>query len=659
MTQFRTQPLWRPSLARLSSANINGFMDVISTLDGAPTSLDFSALHQWSVAYPEHFWQSIWDYAQVIASRPSTAVLSDAGHLPGARWFPDARLNYAENLLRRRDDVTAIVSLLENGDRRTLTFAELYTQVAQLSSSLRKLGVCPGDRVAGFMPNIQEAVVAMLATTSIGAIWSSCSPDFGLNGVMDRFGQIAPKVLFAADGYFYGGKAHDSLARVASISEALAEAENSVLAAVLIVPLVNADPDFSHIRKARLYEHALDGAATEVVFEQLPFEHPLFIMYSSGTTGVPKCIVHGAGGTLLQHLKEHQLHVDLKPGDVFFYFSTCGWMMWNWLVSGLATGATIVLFDGSPFARDGHLLLDAIDDEGINVFGTSAKFIAALEKSGIRPGENRRLNSLRTILSTGSPLSHESFEYVYRDFKADVCLSSISGGTDILSCFVGGSPISPVYVGEIQAPGLGMAVEIWNEAGQSVIGEKGELVCTQPFPCCPIGFWNDPEHKKFIAAYFGRWPNIWAHGDYGEVTARGGYIIHGRSDAVLNPGGVRIGTAEIYRQVERLDEVIESVVIGQVWQDDVRVVLFVVLRPGLVLEETLTAKIKSTIRQETTPRHVPAKVIQVPEIPRTISGKIVELAVREVVHGRPVKNKDALANPMALAHFANLEALSD
>ena len=659
MTQVTTQPLWRPSVARLASANINGFIDAISGLDGAPTVLDFSALHQWSVAHPEHFWQSIWDYGQVVASQTSARVLSEATHFPGARWFPDARLNFAENLLRRRDDAIAIVSLLENGDRRTLTFAELYTQVAQLSSSLRNLGVGPGDRVAGFMPNIQETVVAMLATTSLGAIWSSCSPDFGLNGVMDRFGQIAPKVLFAADGYFYGGKAHDSLARVASISEALADAENSVLAAVVIVPLVNANPDLSHIREARLFEHCLDVAATEVVFEQLPFDHPLFIMYSSGTTGVPKCIVHGAGGTLLQHLKEHQLQVDLKPDDVFFYFSTCGWMMWNWLVSGLATGATIVLFDGSPFARDGHLLLDAIDEEGINVFGTSAKFIAALEKAGIRPSENRQLSSLRTILSTGSPLSHESFEYVYRDFKADVCLSSISGGTDILSCFVGGSPISPVYVGEIQAPGLGMAVEIWNEAGQSVIGEKGELVCTQPFPCCPIGFWNDPDHVKFLAAYFGRWPNIWAHGDYGEVTAHGGYIIHGRSDAVLNPGGVRIGTAEIYRQVERLEEVVESVVIGQVWQDDVRVVLFVVLRPGVVLDEALIARIKTTIRQETTPRHVPAKVIQVPEIPRTISGKIVELAVREVVHGRPVKNQDALANPAALAHFANLEALSD
>ena len=659
MTQVTTQPLWRPSVARLASANINGFIDVISGLDGAPTVLDFSVLHQWSVAHPEHFWQSIWDYGQVVASQTSARVLSEATQFPGARWFPGARLNFAENLLRRRDHAIAIVSLLENGDRRTLTFAELYTQVAQLSSSLRKLGVAPGDRVAGFMPNIQETVVAMLATTSLGAIWSSCSPDFGLNGVMDRFGQIAPKVLFAADGYFYGGKAHDALARVASISEALADADNSVLAAVVIVPLVNANPDLSHIREARLFEHCLDGAATEVVFEQLPFDHPLFIMYSSGTTGVPKCIVHGAGGTLLQHLKEHQLQVDLKPDDVFFYFSTCGWMMWNWLVSGLATGATIVLFDGSPFARDGHLLLDAIDEEGINVFGTSAKFIAALEKAGIRPSENRQLSSLRTILSTGSPLSHESFEYVYRDFKADVCLSSISGGTDILSCFVGGSPISPVYVGEIQAPGLGMAVEIWNEAGQSVIGEKGELVCTQPFPCCPIGFWNDPDHAKFLAAYFDHWPNIWAHGDYGEVTAHGGYIIHGRSDAVLNPGGVRIGTAEIYRQVERLEEVIESIVIGQVWQDDVRVVLFVVLRPGLVLDEALITRIKTTIRQETTPRHVPAKVIQVPEIPRTISGKIVELAVREVVHGRPVKNQDALANPAALAHFANLEPLSD
>ena len=658
MSATQDQPLWQPSNARCAGSNLSTFLESIRGLQAAPQALDYPLLHQWSVAHPALFWQAIWQFGNVVSSHTSEHVLADADRFPGARWFPDARLNFAENLLHRRDDATAIVSLLENGDRRSLSFSDLYLQVAQLSAWLRELGVGPGDRVVGFMPNITETVVAMLAATSLGAIWSSCSPDFGLNGVMDRFGQIAPKVLFAADGYFYGGKSHDSLARVARISQALTNAEGSVLAAVVIVPLVNAVPDLQAIPQARTFAECLDNTATQVQFEQLPFDHPLFIMYSSGTTGVPKCIVHGAGGSLLQHLKEHQLHVDLKADDVIFYFSTCGWMMWNWLVSSLATGATIVLYDGSPFARDGHLLIDAIDQEGINVFGTSAKFIAALEKAGVKPSAGRDLNSLRTILSTGSPLSHESFEYVYRDFKADVCLSSISGGTDILSCFVGGCSVLPVYNGEIQAAGLGMAVEIWNDAGQSVVGEKGELVCTQPFPSCPIGFWDDPDQTKFLAAYFDTWPNVWAHGDYGEHTAHGGYIIHGRSDAVLNPGGVRIGTAEIYRQVERLDEVIESVVIGQVWQDDVRVVLFVVLRPDLTLDDQLITRIKTTIRQETTPRHVPAKVIQVLEIPRTISGKIVELAVREVVHGRPVKNQDALANPEALAHFANLETLS-
>jgi acetoacetyl-CoA synthetase len=644
--------LWTPSPQRIAASNLQAFMQSVESAHAQQFNGDYFALQDWAVAQPAEFWARVWEFCGVQASQPAETVLVDADRFPGARWFPEARLNFAENLLRYRDDKPALVSLLENGERRELSYGELYLKVAQLAASLRGLGVVPGDRVAGFMPNIEETVVAMLATTSIGAIWSSCSPDFGINGVMDRFGQIAPKVLFAADGYYYNGKTCDSLERLAGIAEQIASLEK-----IVVVPLVSSAPDLSFATKAQRFDEFLDPAASSVDFAQLPFDHPLYIMYSSGTTGVPKCIVHGAGGSLLQHLKEHQLLVDLKREDVFFYFTTCGWMMWNWLVSGLATGATLVLYDGSPFARDGQLLLDAIDAEGITVFGTSAKFIAALEKAGHKPRESHKLASVKAILSTGSPLSHESFEYIYRDFKADVCLSSISGGTDILSCFVGGCPILPVHVGEIQAPGLGMAVDIWDDAGRPVREEKGELVCTAPCPCCPIGFWADEDGSKFRAAYFDSWPGVWAHGDYGEITASGGVVIHGRSDAVLNPGGVRIGTAEIYRQVERVEAVVESIVIGQEWGDDVRVVLFVVLRPGVDLTDALQAEIRQAIRQNTTPRHVPAVIVQVADIPRTISGKIVELAVRNVVHGRPVKNTDALANPEALVLYRDLPEL--
>jgi acetoacetyl-CoA synthetase len=644
--------LWTPPPARVAGARITEFMGQLEASGAGPFAGDYFALHLWAVDHPELFWAAVWEYCQVIGEGQLQPVLEHPDRFPGARWFVNNRLNFAENLLRRRDQHPALVSLLENGERRELSYADLYRRVAQLAASLRAEGVVAGDRVAGFMPNIEETVVAMLAATSIGAVWSSCSPDFGISGVMDRFGQIEPKVLFAADGYHYNGKRCDSLERVAAIAERIDSLEK-----IVVVPLLDPQPDLGAIDKAVLFPEYLDASAEEVAFERLPFDHPLYIMYSSGTTGVPKCIVHGAGGSLLQHLKEQQLLVDLRPEDVFFYFTTCGWMMWNWLVSGLATGATLVLYDGSPFAQDGRMLLDAIDREKISVFGTSAKFIAALEKAGQKPGQSHDLGSLNTILSTGSPLSHESFEYVYRDFKVDVCLSSISGGTDILSCFVGGCPILPVYVGEIQAPGLGMAVEIWDEEGRPVSGEKGELVCARPFPCAPIGFWNDPDGSKYHSAYFDSWPDIWAHGDYGEVTAHGGYIIHGRSDAVLNPGGVRIGTAEIYRQVEKIDQVVESIVVGQQWQDDVRVVLFVVLRPGVELDEELRARIRRSIRDNTTPRHVPARIIQVSDIPRTISGKIVELAVRNVVHGRPVKNTDALANPEALELYRDLPQL--
>ncbi len=649
-----TVPLWTPGAQRIADARITRFMVYVNERFGVRVGPRYFSLHEWAVANPEAFWSAVWDFCSVVASEKGEEVLADGDKFPGARWFPQARLNFAENLLRCREERPALVSLLENGERRVLSYAGLYRRVAQLSAALREQGVVAGDRVVGFMPNIEETVVAMLAATSIGAVWSSCSPDFGINGVMDRFGQIRPRVLFAADGYFYNGKTCDSLERVAGIAQQIDSIEK-----VVIVPMVSERPDLSGIRDCVMFGDYLDETAADIHFEQLPFDHPLYIMYSSGTTGVPKCIVHGAGGSLLQHLKEHQLLVDLTSDDVFFYFTTCGWMMWNWLVSGLATGATLVLYDGSPFAQSGTLLLDAIDSEDISVFGTSAKFIAGLEKAGQKPRASHSLASLRSILSTGSPLSHESFEYVYRDFKEDVCLSSISGGTDILSCFVGGCPTLPVYVGEIQAPGLGMAVDIWDEQGRSVRQEKGELVCTAPFPSCPVGFWNDPDGSKFHSAYFDHWPGVWAHGDYGEITEHGGFIIHGRSDAVLNPGGVRIGTAEIYRQVERVPEVVESIVIGQEWRDDVRVVLFVVLREGVELDEALRGRIRRYIRDNTTPRHVPAKIIQVSDIPRTISGKIVELAVRNVVHNRPVKNTDALANPGALELYRDLPELRD
>jgi acetoacetyl-CoA synthetase len=649
-----TSPLWAPDAERVANAQITRFMDFVNSRCGAPVASDYFSLQNWALGHSTDFWSAVWDFSAVVASDKGDIVVEDGDKFTGARWFPQARLNFAENLLRYRDDRIALVSLLENGERRQLSYRQLYNQVAQLAASLRAEGVVAGDRVAGFMPNVAETVIAMLASASIGAVWSSCSPDFGLSGVIDRFGQIEPKVLFAADGYYYNGKSCNSLERLAGIVEQIDSIEK-----VIVVPVLQAQATIAGIRDSVLFGDYLSTNATDIIFEQLPFDHPLYIMYSSGTTGVPKCIVHGAGGSLLQHVKEHQLLVDLGRDDVFFYFTTCGWMMWNWLVSGLASGATVVLYDGSPFAADGNLLLDAIDEEGISVFGTSAKFIAALEKAGHKPMQSHRLDSLKAILSTGSPLSHESFEYIYRDFKQDVCLSSISGGTDILSCFVGGCPVLPVYIGEIQAPGLGMAVEIWDEAGRSVRGEKGELVCTQPFPCCPIGFWKDDDGSKFHSAYFDRYPNIWAHGDYGEITEHGGFIIHGRSDAVLNPGGVRIGTAEIYRQVERIDDVVESIVIGQQWQDDVRVVLFVVLREGVLLGDELCASIRKSIKDHTTPRHVPAKIIQVADIPRTISGKIVELAVRNVVHGKPVKNTDALANPEALEQYRNLPALTD
>jgi len=651
-----TQPLWRPSPEAIAATQMDQFRRWVNERHNLETA-DYAQLHQWSVDEREQFWSDLWDFTGVIASERGGEVLGK-DIMPGAEWFPGARLNFAENLLRYRDDKVALVERLENGSRRQLSYAELYRRVELLAAALAAQGVEKGDRVAGFMPNVIDTVVAMLATASLGAVWTSCSPDFGINGVLDRFGQVAPKVLFACEGYFYNGKTIDSLPRLREVVARIESIEKLV-----VVPVARNHREtaaaIESLDKAVTLE-AFVGAAPEraLTFAQTGFNHPLYILYSSGTTGVPKCIVHGVGGTLLQHLKEHRLHGDLKRDDTLFYFTTCGWMMWNWLVSGLACGATLVLFDGSPFYPAAESLWDMADEENISVFGTSAKYIAALEKSGCVPRETHKLEKLRALLSTGSPLAHEGFRYVYRDIKADLCLSSISGGTDIISCFALGNPTLPVYAGELQCRGLGMAVEVWNDDGEPVSGEKGELVCSKSFPSMPIGFWNDEDGSRYLSAYFENWPGVWAHGDYAEITEHGGVIIYGRSDAVLNPGGVRIGTAEIYRQVEKVEEVLDSICVGQDWRGDVRVVLFVVLREGIELDDALIQKIRGTIRANTTPRHVPTKVVQVADIPRTISGKIVELAVRNVVHGKPVKNLEALANPEALELYENLPELA-
>jgi acetoacetyl-CoA synthetase len=646
------EPLWQPSPERIERSNLTAFARAVEARWGVGGA-DYAALHRWSVEHREPFWSAVWDFADVRAQRRGERVLLDGDRMPGARWFPDARLNFAENLLRRSDDAPAIVFWGEGGARRRLSHAELRASVSQLAAALRAWGVRPGERVAGYLPNLPEAVIAMLAATSLGAVWSSCSPDFGARGVIDRFGQIEPRVLFAVDAYEYAGRRHDTLERVAEVCRAIPSIER-----VAIVASAGGAPPLDRVPGAIAFADAL--AAFEpgpIAFESLPFDHPVYVLYSSGTTGAPKCIVHGAGGTLLQHAKEHLLHVDLRPGDRLFYFTTCGWMMWNWMVSGLASGATLMLYDGSPFHPGAASLFDYAERERIDVFGTSAKFIDAAAKKGLEPARTHDLSSLRTLLSTGSPLAPESFDWVYSRVKRDLCLSSISGGTDIISCFVGGCPILPVWRGEIQAPGLGMRVEVFDERGRTVRGRKGELVCTAPFPSMPVGFWNDPDGRRYRSAYFERFPGVWCHGDFAEETSHGGFVIHGRSDAVLNPGGVRIGTAEIYRQVEQLDEVVESLAIAQEWEGDVRIVLFVVLRDGLALDDALRERIRDQIRRNATPRHVPARVLQVADLPRTRSGKIVEIAVREVVHGRPVANREALANPEALAQFADREEL--
>jgi acetoacetyl-CoA synthetase len=666
-----SEPLWTPSLEQIARANLTRFIDQVRTLGERTAGItDFDSLYDWSIRDLELFWSELREFCGVVVGPQDPAIACERVLIGrdrvappdpelGPKWFVGTRLNFAENLLRYRDDREAIVAWNELGAQRRLTYRELFDQVMRMAAALRAMGIGVGDRVAAFMPNVPETVIAMLAATSIGAVWSSCSPDFGVGGVLDRFGQIQPRVLFVADGYRYNGREIDSLDRIREIADRIPEIER-----VIVVPYLKADCDIRAVRGAMLWDAFAATASSDApaTFEHLPFDHPIYIMYSSGTTGLPKCMVHGAGGTLIQHLKELVLHTDLRREDRVFYFTTCGWMMWNWLVSCLAVGSTIVLYDGASLLRDRPILWDMAAEERITVFGTSAKWLALAEKAGLAPIETHDLSALTAVLSTGSPLAAHSFDYVYARVKRDVRLSSISGGTDIISCFAGGNPIGPVWRGELQKRALAMNVQIFDERGRSLVGQPGELVCTTPFPSMPVAFWNDPDGSKYRAAYFDVYPNVWRHGDWAELTEHGGMIIYGRSDATLNPGGVRIGTAEIYRQVEQLPEIIESVVIGQdVMSDagpDVRIVLFVRLAEGLVLDEPLKERIKAKIKANASPHHVPKRIIQVADIPRTISGKITELAVRDVVHGRAVKNVDALANPQALELFRDLPELA-
>ena len=678
------EPLWSPAPERAAATNLARFVAAARAAGyeqpERSAAVDYSSLYDWSIANPERFWPEVWEFCGVVADvLPVGRAWTDVVHgldrmappdaVAGPRWFLGARLNFAENLLRHHDDHPALIGRNERGRGRVLTYAQLGDEVASVAAALANAGVRAGDRVAGFLPNIPEAVIAMLATATLGAMWSSCSPDFGVKGVLDRFGQIEPKVLFCADGYRYAGKEIDCLTRVREIVAQIPAIER-----VVVVPYLNDAPVLGGLSSYEAFcatpstqRHPATSTTTQQPaavprFERFAFDHPLYVMYSSGTTGLPKCMVHGAGGTLLQHLKELVLHTDLRRDDRIFYFTTCGWMMWNWLVSSLAVGATVVLYDGAPLAPHAASLWDMAQEERITVFGTSAKYLALTEKEGVEPARTHDLSSLRAILSTGSPLAPPSFDYVYERVKRDVQLSSISGGTDIISCFALGNPAGPVWRGELQARGLGMAVDVFDDAGTPVRGAPGELVCTRPFPSMPVAFWNDPDGAKYRSAYFEQYPGVWRHGDWAQLTEHGGLIITGRSDATLNPGGVRIGTAEIYRQVEQLPEVIESLVVGQdIVTDgaiDVRVVLFVRLRPNESLDDALRDRIRRQIREGASPHHVPRLIVQVADIPRTISGKITELAVRDVIHGRAVKNTDAMANPQALELFRDLPELA-
>jgi acetoacetyl-CoA synthetase len=646
--------LWTPGEEQIKNSNMYQFMNVINNKYHQDFS-EFTPLYEWSIENIADFWETFWQFADIIASKPYDQVIDDVTKMPGARWFSGARLNFAQNLLRFRDDKTALIFKGEGQPSTKMTYAELYDEVARLAQSLKAAGIEAGDRVVGFMPNMPATIVAMLAATSLGATWSSCSPDFGIKGVLDRFGQIQPKILFTADGYFFKGKKMDSLARIADILKKLPSIEK-----VVVVPYTDQNADISMVPNAVHYKDFRSSESKrEIEFEQLPFDHPLYVMYSSGTTGLPKCMVQSAGGILIHHLKELMLHTDLKRADTIFYFTTCGWMMWNWLTSSLAVGATLVLFDGNPFHPHPGALWEMAQDEKVTVFGTSAGYIAALVNADVKPGKTYDLGALRAVLSTGSPLSIEGFEYVYNEVKADLQLASIAGGTDLNGCFALGNPMGPVYAGELQCRGLAMDVRAFDEMGNEIIDQQGELVCCKPFPSMPIYFWDDPDGRKYNDAYFDVYPNIWRHGDFVIVTERGGVVMLGRSDATLNPGGVRIGTAEIYRQLEQLPEIDDSVVIGQNWKNDVRVILFVKLAPGYELTDALKAKIKQTIRTNASPRHVPAKILSTPEVPYTLNMKKVELAVKKIIEGRTVLNRDALGNPEALDYYANLKELQE
>ena len=639
--------MWQPTEEQINNSQMMDYMQLVNQKFGLSLK-KYSQLYDWSIEKAEDFWGSFWEYSQIIHHSPYSQVVDDLGKMPGAKWFDGATLNFTENLLRYRDDKIAIHFYGEDGTQSSLSYRELHDQVSRLARSMREMGIVKNDRVVGFMPNIPETIITMLATASIGAIWSSCSPDFGIKGVLDRFQQIEPKLIFAADGYLYNGKTIDCLSKLKNILTYLPSIKKTI-----IVPFTG-DSNTNVIKNSMLWNDFLHKDSGDIIFEQLPFDHPLYIMYSSGTTGLPKSIVHSAGGTLIQHLKELKLHTDLTQNDKIFYFTTCGWMMWNWLISSLAVGATIVLYDGSPLYPDGTALLKMADDLGITVFGTSAKYIASLESAGIKPKQISSFPKLRTILSTGSPLVEENFNFVYGEWKEDVQLASISGGTDIISCFALGNPILPVRRGELQCRGLGMKVESYNEKGMSVRNEKGELVCTQAFPSMPIYFWNDSNGKKYQSAYFDVYPNIWHHGDYLEINDFGGVKIYGRSDTTLNPGGIRIGTAEIYQTVERFNEVEDSLVISQPWQNDERIILFLKMKDRITLTNSLKTRVKKSIRESCTHRHVPAIIIAVEDIPYTINGKKVELAVKQVIQNIEVKNIDSLVNPSILDFYKDI-----